>query len=91
MVLEKWTQVDLVVNGGGALVSSAGVTLAKQWFWWKYPHLEMELSRNRLSDTQPKAGRYQETAGNYCSQGQKSFFILWLGHRMITMCFSIDK
>lgn len=51
MVLENWTQVDLVVNGCGELMSSAGVTLAKQWFWFKYPDLEMELSRNKLSDT----------------------------------------
>lgn len=74
MVLENWTQVDLVVNGGGELMSSAGVTLAKQWFWFKYPDLEMELSRNKPTDTKPQAERNQETAGNYCSQGQKSVF-----------------
>lgn len=43
MVLENWTQVDLVVNGGVELISSAGVTLAKQWFWCKYPDLELEF------------------------------------------------
>lgn len=65
MVLENRTQVNLVINEGGELMSSAGVTLAKQWFWCKYPDLEMELSRNRPSDTKPQAGRNQETAGSY--------------------------
>lgn len=53
--------MNLVVNGGGELMSSAGVTLAKQWFWCKYPDLEMELRRNRLSDTKPQAERKQNS------------------------------
>lgn len=78
MALENWTQVNLVINGGGELISSACVTLAKQWFWCKYPDLELELGRNRPSDTKPQAERNLETAGNYCNQGQKSVFLIFL-------------
>lgn len=70
--------MNLVINGGGELMSSAGVTLAKQWFWCKYPDLEMELSRNRPSDTKPQAERNQETAGNIVVRDRILFFTFFL-------------
>lgn len=81
--------MNLVVNGGGELMSSAGVTLAKQWFWCKYPDLEMELRRNRLSDTKPQAERKQNSV--FFLIKKKIFFFNQdreaPSHRM---CFLID-